>query len=386
MKKAIRRLAAAMLAALTMFTATALAESFGVVTGTDTLNLRSQGSSSSQWLGSYSRGTWLRINGSQNNFYFVYGPDGKTGYMSKNYIQLVDTSSVTGYAQVAIVNNQNGGAFLNFRARPSYSSSVLGIFYNGVPLLVKSYTDGWYCVQINGQTGYVRQEYVNISTLPASSTVATIKTPNNTAMNLRSGPGMNYGVVRQFSGDRYVMVLAQGKSWWYVSIDGYTGFMSADFLRLGLQSAKDLAAQSGTTPAGQMYAVVANPRSTQSLNLRQYASTGSAVLHKLYNGNRLWVHEQGVEWCSITDQTTGISGYVMTDYITLYNAPTVPSRQVVHPNNTYVNLRSSANMNLNNVLIRVPSGSSVTILIPGSDWCKVRYGGYTGYMMSYFLK
>ena len=39
-----------------------------------------------------------------------------------------------------------------------------------------------------------------------------------------------------------------------------------------------------------------------------------------------------------------------------------------------------------NVLLRVPHGASVTIVSPGTDWCKVKYNGTTGYMMTYFLK
>ena len=48
---------------------TALAADFGVIYGTDTLNLRAQGSSNSQWLGSYPRGTWVEVIGRQNNNY-----------------------------------------------------------------------------------------------------------------------------------------------------------------------------------------------------------------------------------------------------------------------------------------------------------------------------
>ena len=76
-------------------------------------------------------------------------------------------------------------------------------------------------MEINGQTGYVRSEFVtdwgyrNLG----SATVATIKTPGNTAMNLRSGPGMNYGVIAQYPGDSYVSVLARGNDWWCVSIE-----------------------------------------------------------------------------------------------------------------------------------------------------------------------
>ena len=386
MKKRHLITAAVLLALLCALTVSALADQFGVVYRTDTLNLRSQGSSSSQWLGSYSRGTWVRINGSQNNFYRVYTPDGRSGYMSKNYID-VDYNG-DDYAWMAVVDNHNGGAFLNFRAQPSYNAQVLDIFYNGVPLYVLSASGGWYCVEVNGQVGYVRGEFLTDwgRGQYGSSTVATIKTPNNTAMNMRSGPGMDYPVIRQFTGDSYVSVLAKGNDWWCVAADGSVGFMSSDYLVEGLCSAKDNAAASTPSGGGTPYAVVSNPISTQALNLRQYASTASMVLDKLYNGDRLWVDEQGTEWCAVTDQATGFSGYVMTQYVQLHNLPSRPTRRVYHPSGTFVNLRSAPNMTQGNVRVRVPSGSSVTILSPGPDWCKVQYNGYTGYMMSYFLQ
>jgi len=373
-------------ALLCLLTASALAESFGAVYRTDLLNLRSQGSSASQWLGSYSRGTWVEIIGSQNNFYRVRTPDGRTGYMSKNYIDVA--CDAQDYAWMAVVDNHNGGAFLNFRAQPGYDAQVLDLLYNGVPLYVLNTINGWYCVELNGQVGYVRGEFLTDwgKGQYGSSTVATIKTPNNTAMNLRSGPGMNYPVVRQFTGDSYVSVLARGNGWWCVSADGTVGFMSSDYLVEGLHSARDNAAGSSVSGGGTPYAVVSNPVSTQALNLRQYASTASMVLDKLYNGDTLWVDEQGTEWCAVTDQATGISGYVMTKYIRLYNLPSKPVRRVVHPGGTFVNLRSAPNMLQANVRTRVPSGSSVTILSPGPDWCKVQYNGYTGYMMTYFLQ
>ncbi len=366
-----------------VLTGSALAADFGVVTGTNSLNLRSAGSSSSQWLGAYPGGTWVAIIGSQNNFYQVVTPDGNSGYMSKNYINV--DGSTNQQLRIAIVNNANGGAFLNFREAPSYNARVLGIFYNGTPLLVLGEQNGWYCVQINGQIGYVRCEFVSVRNMIGSSEVATIKTPNNSAMNLRAGPGKEYGVVRQFPGDSYVMVLAKGDDWWRVSVNGVTGFMSSDFLSEGLKTARDQSAASGGGVTGDCYAVVSNPRATQALNLRQFPTTASAVLRKLYNGEELWVDEHGSEWCAVTVKETGVSGYVMTKYITLYNTPATTTRTVVHPSGTYVNLRQSQSLTAP-VLLRVPHGSRVTILSAGSEWCKVNYNGVQGYMLTYFLK
>ena len=358
----------------------ALAQPFGVVYNTNSLNLRADGDANSAWLGSYPPGTWVEITGSKNNFYYVTTPDGRMGYMSKNFITLGSDTVV----QVAIVNNTGGGRFLNFRALPDYNANILGIFYNGVPLYVEGAWNGWYNVRINGQTGYVRSEYVRLIHTTGSSTVATVKTPSNTAINLRTGPGARYGIITQFPGDTYVMVLAKGTGWWRVNINGMTGFMSSDFLVEGLRAAQDTGGTGGGS-TGTAYAVVNNPVNTQALNLRQSGSTAANIKGKLYNGTRLRVDAQGLEWCAVTAENTGAFGYVMTRYITLHNLPVTPTLHVAHPQGLAVNLRTGASLS-SDIEIQVPNGKAVTVLAPGSEWTKVRYGGYTGYMLSYFLQ
>ncbi len=355
-----------------------LAADFGVIHNTDTLNLRADASSSSRLLGTYQKGTWVYITGSKNNFFYVTTPDGRQGYMSKNYI----TQGTQSPSEIAVVDNTGGGRFLNFRQYPDLNAKVLGIFYDGVPLYVLGTQGGWVNVQINGQIGYVSGNYVRTLHGLASPTVATIKTPNNTAINLRSGPGSGYSVLRQFPGDRYVMVLLQGNGWWKVSIDGYVGFMSSDFLAEGLKAAKDIAADN---PSGPGYAVVSNPKSTQTLNLRAFPSASAQVLAKLYNGTKAIVTQQGLEWCAVSFPETTLSGYVMTAYLQLHNLPKTPSLKVYHPQGQRVNLRTGPSFEAK-VTTQVPSGKTVTVLAPGVDWTKVQYGNSIGYMVTYFLQ
>ena len=80
------------------------------------------------------------------------------------------------------------------------------------------------------------------------------------------------------------------------------------------------------------------------------------------------------------------TGYMMTDYLTVYNVSSNPTMTVTHPDRTFVYLRSTAAQTSGNILVKVPHGKEVTVLTPGSTWTKVRYNGYTGYMMTRFLK
>jgi uncharacterized protein YgiM (DUF1202 family) len=176
------------------------------------------------------------------------------------------------------------------------------------------------------------------------------------------------------------MVLARGSGWWKVSIDGYQGYMSTDFLQEGILQ------NGGSAVSQEPYAVVKNPKSTQVLYLRESASQTGKVLGQYRNGTRLNVIAMGSEWSYVTVDATGKTGFMMSAYLTFYNLPVKPVMTVTHPDGTFVNLRSGPGMTGTKVLKRMSDGDKVEVLIPGSDWVKVRYGNTTGYAAAAFLK
>ncbi|MBE5803742.1 MAG: hypothetical protein E7316_04435 [Clostridiales bacterium] len=374
-------LAAALLAAVP-----ALAdEEFGVVYNNSYVNLRQEANQNSTWLGSYTSGNWVEINGQTGNWYHVTGPDGKTGYMSKNYIQVQEPK----YSVIGIVSNPKATSFLNLRAAPSYGATVVDIYYNGAPCVLLSQSAGWYHVRVNGVDGYFREEYITRVNSAYSEEVATVVTPNNTGLNLRVGPGTGYASVGLYRGGSYVMVLQKGNGWWKVAIDGKVGYMDTNFLQDGVQKPTQSQLTGNNyvnVDTSSAYAVVNNPKSTQVLNMRAQANTTSTVLGQYRNGVKLTVLEHGTEWCKVQDGY-GNTGYMMTQYLSLVNVVGVPSLQVDHPQRTFVNLRSKPSMITGSVMTRIPHGAAVTVLAPASNgWVKVYYNGYTGYAVDYFLK
>ena len=376
-----------LVAVLVLASGSALAEQkFGVVYNSPTVNLRQQADQYSTWLGSYTGGQWVEINGEYGNWYYVTGPDGKTGYMSKNYIDV----HVPRYGVVGVVENPKATSYLNLRAAPSYGANVVDIYYNGVPCILLSQSAGWYHVRVDGVDGYFREEYISRYTYAYSEEVATIVTPNNSGLNLRSGPGTKYASLGQYKGGNYVMVLQKGDGWWKVSIDGKVGYMDTDFLQDGVQKPtkgqlSGNASSGVITPVTGDYVVVSNPKSTQVLNLRALADTSSKVLGQYRNGAKLTLLGRGVEWCKVQDQY-GTVGYMMTQYLTLPSTSGTPTMVVNHPQRTFVNLRNRPSMITGAVQTRIPHGAAVTVLAPASNgWVKVYYNGYTGYAVDYFL-
>jgi uncharacterized protein YgiM (DUF1202 family) len=359
--------------------ATALAaEEFAVVYNTLSLNLRNGPSADSAWLGTYPPGTWVQIAQAPGNWYSVVTPDGKTGYMSSNFLN----RGITDYKTIATVLNPKPTQFLNLRKDPNYNAQVLGIYYNGTPAPVLSNAGVWYLVSVDGTLGYFRGEYLKLNAMIGSDDIATIVTPNNTGLNLRTGPGMQYPSIRQFKGGRYVMVLNRGDGWWKVSIDGYQGYVNTDYLQEGILQNGG----SGGAAPKEPYALVRNPKSNQVLCLRESASQSAKVLGQYKSGTRLTVLNQGSEWSYVTVDATGKTGFMMSAYLAFYNLPSKPTMTVTHPDGTFVNLRSGPSMVGTRVLKRMSDGSKVEVLIPGSDWVKVRYGNVTGYAAAAFLE
>lgn len=383
MKKTRVWTAALVLMAVLLLALPALAETeFGVVYNTGTLNLRQQATQYSNKLGMYLEGDWLTITGQSGNWYFVTGPDGRSGYVSKNYVKTQEPS----YRVMGFVNNPKATSFLNLRAAPSYGATVVDYYYNGVPCVLLSQSAGWYHVRVDGVDGYFREEYINCVNSPYSEEVATIVTPNNSGLNLRSGPGADYASLGMYNGGGYAMVLQRGNGWWKVSIDGKIGFMKTDFLQDGVAKPNGKQTVTSTLQTGVGNAVVSNPKTTQVLNLRTQPNTTSRVLGQYRNGARLAVLDYGTEWCKVQD-TSGTIGYMMTQFLTVKNLTDSATMVVAHPQKTFVNLRSTPSMLTGTVLTKIPHDAAVTVLAPSyNGWIKVSYNGYTGYAVDYFLE
>lgn len=352
---------------------------YAVVSGTSTLNLRAGPGSDYAWLGSAKEGDWVGLINEVGNWYYVCLPDsGLFGYMSKNFLSRSD--SAEGYT-TGVVSNPKTTQFLNLRQYPSYAAPVLGIYYNGAAFRLLSAADGWYQVEIGGQVGYFRQEYVRLS--GSTGTVsAYVSTANGGKLNLRNAPSYkNSSIIAQFVNGSTVTVLHRGNTFWKVTIGGVTGYADSSFLRTGTAPSPTPSQRPGT----KGYAIVSNPKATQYLNLRAQPSLSAKVVAQYKNGIRLEVVAQGETWCQVYGSASGNTGYIMTQYLRLYGLPSTPTKTIQN-GATYVNLRSAPSKRSGTIYQRLYSGAVVTVLTPGDEWTQVRYNGITGYVMTAFLK
>lgn len=366
-----------------LFSTTALAETlrFGTVKNGNTVNLRAGTSTNTQKIGSYQKGTWLQITGESGNWYKVKGPDGKTGYMMKDYVYI--SAGAKGIIGVVDVSGS-----LNLRASASSSGRVIASYPDGVPCILLSEKGDWYHVTVDGKAGYFNADYIDKEYMTYSPDVATVVSSNGGNVNLRKGPGKSYGVVKSIKNGSYAMILQEGNGWWKISVNGYVGYMDSSFLKDGVvrnATATSGSASSGSGSTGSSssssdgYALV----NTGNLYLRTSASKSSKSLGLFPRGTYVTVLDQGNTWCKV--KVNGTTGYMMTEYLKFYGLNATATAYVDHPDRTYVNMRNAPSKTTGAVLMKVPHGAKVTVLVPGATWSQIKYNGKTGYMMTQFL-
>jgi len=356
---------------------------YALVSNTTRLNIRSGPGTQYAIIGSVAGGEWVRVDSTSGSW--VQGrvmPNGTSGWFSSSFLKMA-TPGGGGVGSIAVVNNPNPSSYLNLRSAPSYSASVLAIFYNGATATILGETGGWYYVEISGMTGYFRSEFLLLSGGMGSIGTATIYSKNGGSVNLRNAPSYTSSVIGQGAPGTTVTVYLKGKTFWYIGLAGTYGFMDASFLSGG--------GGTGSNPVPNPPVVI--PESTNaivtktisSLNLREQPSTSSRVLGSYPGQTAIQVRSQGTIWSRVFVPLSGKSGYMMTRYLTLYGLPVTPTKRVTHPDRTYVNLRTRPSSS-GGITLRVPHGSTVTILIAGGEWAQVKYRETTGWMMTYFLK
>ncbi len=124
----------------------------GTVTASS-LNVRSGPSTSHSIMHTLWNGNRINVIGESDNWYNIRLSDGRTGWVSKDYIasQMSTTGTVT-------------ATRLNVRTGPSTSNSIMHTLWNGNRVNVIGESDGWYNIRLSdGRTGWVSKTYLQVT-------------------------------------------------------------------------------------------------------------------------------------------------------------------------------------------------------------------------------
>jgi uncharacterized protein YgiM (DUF1202 family) len=290
-------------------------------------------------------GSWLQIR-------WAYG----TGWVASRYL------SVTGLPATVVDDGSGGMApanesvpltsdtpyalvmatYLNVRTGPGINYAVLGTAYAGetLPIVGRSADNLWYQVETRYGTGWVssayvvtRNEYggtpVTTGTVTTEAAVAgPIGIINTGALNIRSGPGIQYTSLGTLAGGTETRIVGRTAdwSWWLLDTPVGTGWANAIYIIVRGDTSGVPYVPPGTTVSstpgleGGMAPepVVSGPMAfvaTGALNIRSGPSSAFPSLGTVYAGTRMPIIGQSPDrgWWYV--QSPYGNGYVSKLYV-----------------------------------------------------------------------
>lgn len=358
------------------------------------LAVRAQASSTAAVIGSVSNGAMVSVLSESNGWCMIrFGEI--CGYVPQNALSISGTppqqeaqpSQTLGFVSVT------ANDFVNLRSQPSMSGKILGTAPTGAVLTVFSKESGWARVQYNALAAYVNLGYVSAisQTPPTQLSSGTSAARLTQPCALLQTPSTAAEVLAELAQDTVVTVLSSDGSWARVRAQEQTGYVLAELL-----ADTDAQPDSGNIPDDTpdeptpgLTAVVTTE--TGSLNLRAEARAGSRVLTTIPRGATVDVLQRGGDWCGVS--YAGVTGYAMSEFLTFAGDEQQQPNAPVQGETTATVVTPSGSLNLrqlprtgSRILTRVPPYEVVQVHESGMEWCFVTYAGYTGYVMTSFLR
>ncbi len=415
-----------------------------VTTQSGSLNMRTQGKTGSTILCTIPQYTVIDVITKGDTWSRVKYA-GYDGYVMTSFLTFITDANTPAPTQdpntnLAQVTTLSGS--LNLRKSASSGATILTTIPKGEKVTVLEKGSTWCKVIYLGKTGYVMTQYLtfleptptpsptptptptpdpSVSTEPPaqSTTPPPTATPapstaivntQSGSLNLRATQGGS--IIGRIPMAATVSVQEKGDTWSKVTYGGQTGYVMTVYLKFP---------SDGTpTPVPGTITVAYVNTTSGSLNLRSEGKPGAQILSRIPQYAEVNLLEKGVTWSKVS--YGGQTGYVMTSYLgfrSVTPTPTPPPSSTPTPTPTpsdsqggstpspspsasiaptatpeplaWVNT-SSGSLNLresavsgSRILLTIPQYSRVTLLEKGTSWCKVAYGGKTGYVMSQYL-
>ena len=339
----------------------------------------------------------------------------------KNSNQLEENNQNRSVKKGQVINVSTN---LRIRKSPNTSSDVIGYLTNGEIFNIDEKDGSWYKINGNGKVGYIHGDYVKELSGNSNSNNNSVSSSNldtslvgkkgtvvnvSTSLRVRQSPSTSSSVVGSLRGGQTFEIKGKSGSWYYINLDGLTGYIHGDYVQVGGSNSNNGGQSSennsgmDTSLAGKTGKVV---NVSTSLRIRQSPSTSSSVVGSLSAGQTFKINGKNGSWYNIDAQ--GTKGNVHGDYVKILsgnegsNSGSNNNQSGSQNNNLDESYNGKAgkvvNVTTNLRLRSQPSTSSSVLayLLPNerftlqgktsSGWFKVNYNGKIGYLHEDYVK
>lgn len=388
---------------------------YGTVTGTSFLNLREAPITTASIHTTIPQGTILPL-------FDIAGGWGRTQYMAQSgYVMisfLTQSKTYPGIIQDAsLLQGQvvSPSGFSLLRTGPSTSSALVAQLSNGVLVTIQKRDNTWAQVLYEGKTGYMLSDHILLTStatvqpptstpVPSEGYAAKVVTPSG-SLNLRVQPSKLSKVLTTIPRGSVLQVIDVDALWAETQYNQQHGYVMRAFL-----TDVDTALPTTTpTPTSKPTLLSGTARvNTPGHSVLMYGSPGTEPIAGVLNGDIVRVLETDDTWTKAV--TNGLSGYILTEYLSFYNQSSVTPKPDITPASKpddirdetmilldipvmagvmsgygSVNLRKGCSKD--SALIReIPVGDVLYVTMRGETWCAVIHEGVEGYCMTRFLQ
>ena len=198
---------------------------------------------------------------------------------------------------------------VNFRDEASLDSDVILALRAGAVVDVIDHDPaGWSKVKFNGSIGFIRSEFLTIST---SAGPVTFKTTDD--VNFRSGPSLNSSIITSVDKGSSVEVLEHNPAGWSkVRVNGTAGYIKSEFLALPTQASQ--ASQATQQETGSSARSSMSLATIEGANFRTGPSTDTEIITTVEAGSIVEVLDHDpTGWSKV--KINGTVGYIRSDLL-----------------------------------------------------------------------
>ncbi len=229
----------------------------GVVTAS-VLNIREGPGSNYTKTGSLLKGAQVEVVAQSGAWSKIRLKSGLTGWVHSDYLQISNAPKTSG--STGTVQAKSGtvtGSVVNVREGAGTQYASKAKVSRGTKVTVLGQQPSWVNVRLpNGVTGWIHADYVQITEAPAAnnqvnagtSPVAKIEVTGNT-VNLRTGPGTNYGTQGQVKKGEQLPLLGEQGGWYRVQTSRGVAYLAgwlARVLTTETASAEEIPSSTGS--------------------------------------------------------------------------------------------------------------------------------------------
>lgn len=349
-------------------------------------------------------------------------------------------------SQLLAVKGQvvNVSTNLRIRQAPSTASVVLGYISKEQTFDIKGKSGDWYNIEFNNTIGYVHKDYVKeiVANIPIPSVTGNNITnlsysANNSQQSLlkgqvinvssnlriRQGATVNSAIIGYLVNGQTFTIKGITGDWYNIECDDKIGYINKNYvkeLNTASNTEKNNEGQVSTIDIPKQLANTTSNTNTDTnkqektskgqvinistnLRIRQGASSNTAIVGYLTNGQTFTIKGQNGDWYNI--QCGDKSGYIYKDYVKLIEgnqntetsktetaAPETSKPQAKEVGticnvSSNLRLRSNPSTNSNSItLAYILPGQTFNILGISGDWYNVNYNGKVGYLHKDYVK